>query len=302
MVEAPFVEEISGMAIVKVLNMQEQVTNMIKLKFIRNRVTLKVTNNTHETMMFDLTEMLGILDLRSLGYYKIKQDVLQQNLSKHYHFESAVTVCEQCSRFVNLLKKEEESTEENYAWLDKNDERKYMTSREILDTYINLDNSYLTKAEKKEVRDLLYEYKDTFSLRDEIGMCPNIEVEIDSTDKTPFFIRPFHAKEEDKVILDKEMKRLCYLGILKEGFLAYSSPVMLISRKMMQDKGVVRDFRHLNMHIAKNNLVYLLLKDTFALLGSCRCEVLSVLDPKGCLSFSKIDREFKKVLWNSSIF
>ena len=63
---------------------------------------------------------------------------------------------------------------------------------------------------------MLYEYKDAFSLRDEIGMCPNIEVEIDITDKTPFFIRPFLAKEEDKTILDKDMKRLCYLGILKE--------------------------------------------------------------------------------------
>ena len=70
-----------------------------------------------------------------------------------------------------------------------------MTDREIMDTYINLDNSCLTKAEKKEVRHLLYEYKDAFSLRDKIGMCPNIEVESDVTDKTPFFIRPFHAKE-----------------------------------------------------------------------------------------------------------
>ena len=70
-------------------------------------------------------------------------------------------------------------------------------------------------------------------------------------DKTPFFIRPFHAKEEDKVIVDKEVKRLCYLGILKEGFSAYSSPVMLISRKMTQYKRVVTDFRHLNMCIAK---------------------------------------------------
>ena len=54
-----------------------------------------------------------------------------------------------------------------------------------------------------------------FSLRDEIGLCPNIEIEIDITDKSPFFIRPFHTNEEDKVILDKEMKQLCYLGILK---------------------------------------------------------------------------------------
>ena len=60
---------------------------------------------------------------------------------------------------------------------------------------------------------MLNKYKDTFSLRDEVGTCPNIEVEIDVTDKSPY-----HIKEEDENILDKEMKRLCYLGILKEGF------------------------------------------------------------------------------------
>ena len=67
------------------------------------------------------------------------------------------------------------NTKENSPWLGKNDERKYMTDGEILDTYINFNNTCLTKEEKKEVRDLLYEYKDAFSLRDGIGMCPNIE-------------------------------------------------------------------------------------------------------------------------------
>ena len=75
-------------------------------------------------------------------------------------------------------------------------------------------------------------------------------------DKTPFFIRLYHVREEDKRILDKEMKRLCYLGILKECFSAYSSPVMLISRKMTQNKRVVTDFRHLNTRITRNNLAY----------------------------------------------
>ena len=58
MVEELFVEDISGMAIVKVIDMHEQVTKKIKLKFLRNRVTLKVTNNTHETMTFDPPEMI----------------------------------------------------------------------------------------------------------------------------------------------------------------------------------------------------------------------------------------------------
>ena len=72
--------------------------------------------------------------------------------------------------------------------------------------YINLDNSCLSKVETTQVRDLLYKYKDAFNLRDEIGLCPNIKIEIDVTDKSPFIIRPFHANEEDKIILDKEMK------------------------------------------------------------------------------------------------
>ena len=69
-------------------------------------------------------------------------------------------------------------------------------------------------------------------------------------DKSPFFIRPYHVKE-NKAFKDKEMKHLCYLGILKEGFSAYSSPVMLISRKVTQDKRLKTDFRHLNIRIAK---------------------------------------------------
>ena len=127
---------------------------------------------------------------------------------------------------------------------------------------------------------MLYKYKGTFSLRDEIDTCPNIEVEMDVTDKSPFFIRPYHAKEEDKNFIDKEMKHLCYLGILKEGVSAYSSPVMLNGRKVTQDKTVVTDFRHLNVRIAKNNLAYPLVKDTFSVLGSSRCKVLLALDWK----------------------
>ena len=50
--------------------------------------------------------------------------------------------------------------------------------------------SCLNKKEKVEVMDMLYKY------------------------------RPYHVREEDKVFMDKEMKRLCYMGILKEGFSA----------------------------------------------------------------------------------
>ena len=67
--------------------------------------------------------------------------------------------------------------------MDGSDERKHMTDREILEKYINLDNTCLTEREKKEVMDMLYQYKEAFSLRDEIGTCSNIGVGIDMTGK-----------------------------------------------------------------------------------------------------------------------
>ena len=248
-------------------------------------------------MIFKPEEMIGIKDLRSLGYYKIKQVILQQNVSRYYRFEKGEKLCEYFNRFVKTLKKEREqkSPEDNYPWLDPiNDDRRHMTDREIIEKYINLSNSCLSKEEKIKVMDMLYKYKEAFSLRDEIGTCPNIEVEIDITDKSPFFIRPYHIREEDEAFIDKEMKWLCYMGILKERFSAYSSLVMLINRKLTKDKRVVTDFRHLNVRIAKNNLAYPLVRDTFSVLGNSKCEVLAVLDLKDAFHSLRLSENSKK--------
>ena len=71
-------------------------------------------------------------------------------------------------------------------------------------------------------------------------------------------------------------------------------PCMLISRKLTSDKRVVTDFRHLNMRIAKNNLAYPLLRDTFALLGSSKCEVMSVLDLKDAFHSLQLSEKSQK--------
>ena len=76
-------------------------TVVLKLKFVRNCASLDVVNNTQETVIFDPDQILGMLDLRSLGYYKIKQGVLQQNLSKCYHFESVEELCEEFNSILN---------------------------------------------------------------------------------------------------------------------------------------------------------------------------------------------------------
>ena len=124
--------------------------------------------------------------------------MLQQNLSKFYEFELAENVCNQINNLINTLKKEEKlETGEKYPWLDKTDERKYTSDREILEKYINFDNMCLSE-EKEEVMDMLYYYKEAFSLRDKIGTCPNIEVGIDVTDKSPFL--------SDHITLGKKTK------------------------------------------------------------------------------------------------
>ena len=90
------------------------------------------------------------------------------------------------------------------------------------------------------------------------------------------------------------MKHLCFLGILKEGFSPYSRPVMLISWKITQDKGVVTDFRHFNARIAKNNLACQLVRDTFSVLGNSKCEVLSVLDLKDAFYLLWLSEDSKR--------
>ena len=65
LIEAPFIEEISGMVIVKIVDQKQNTLIMLKLKFIRNKATLDITNNSRETVIFDKKTSIGILDLRS---------------------------------------------------------------------------------------------------------------------------------------------------------------------------------------------------------------------------------------------
>ena len=84
-------------------------------------------------MIFKPEEMIGIIDLRSLGYYKIKQGILQQNLSRYYKFERPEKLCDYFNRFVNTLKRkrEQKPPEDEYPWPDPDDEQRCMTDKEI---------------------------------------------------------------------------------------------------------------------------------------------------------------------------
>ena len=95
-VEAPFTDEISSLAIIKLLDKLTYSIMVLKVKFTLNMAMLYMINNSNsETLILNLREVFGILDLRSLGYYKVKQGVIQQKLNRFYRFESADEVCMQ---------------------------------------------------------------------------------------------------------------------------------------------------------------------------------------------------------------
>ena len=80
--KASFIDEISGLAFIKILDESTYSTMLIKLKFTHNAAILDIVNNGIGIIIFKPEEGLEIVALRSLGYYKIKQGILQQNLSK----------------------------------------------------------------------------------------------------------------------------------------------------------------------------------------------------------------------------
>ena len=133
-----------------------------------------------------------------------------------------------------------------------------------------------------------------FSLRDEIGLCPNVEIELELNDETPFFIRPFPIKESENVV-DKKMRKGCMLRILKKGMSSYSSPIMLIPRKLTAIPMIVTDFRHLNRRLVTLQPSIPLVRNAIQILGSSGSELLSLADSRDAyhtLSLSKRSQNF----------
>ena len=130
--------------------------------------------------------------------------------------------------------------------MDKEDPCRFQTDDDLIDSKIDLSNSVLNIHERKDIMDMLKQKQDAFSLRDEIGTCPYFEVKLQLRDDTPFFVRPYPIREEQKAIVQREMDRLEKLGIIEKGLTGYSSSVLLVKRKQQNLYRVVTDFRVLN--------------------------------------------------------
>ena len=72
-----------------------------KVKFQSNIAVLDLTNSFPIFFIFSFDKYLDIVDLRSIGYYKINHSALKQNLNKHYRFELAESLHEEFNKLIN---------------------------------------------------------------------------------------------------------------------------------------------------------------------------------------------------------
>ena len=111
-----------------------------------------------------------------------------------------------------------------YPWLDDNDPRRDMTDKDIHESTIDSSEAHITERQKQALYKILLKYREALSLRDEIGLYPTMEVTLEWKGKTPFYIRPFPIKEEEKTIVDREMTKAVCLGFWEKDWVVILHP------------------------------------------------------------------------------
>ena len=270
---------------------------MIEIEFENNRCCIEIHNTSNTTVEFLYRQEMAYFDARSKG-------LVQTNNSKHLPIDQYlydrmtpatlsptplayekpihptemphITTCTELP--VDNMNKY--TLANKYPWLDPDDTRRNMTDKEILQTKLNLKDSVLDEKGKEEFLAKVEQFTDVFSLRDEIGTCPFIEVHLKLKDETPFFVRPYPMREEQKKVIQKEMDRLEHLGIIHKGLTGYSSPVVLVKWKNQNLYRVCSDFHILNEKLVKINHALILVRDCIEQLGRKKCHCLSMIDPR----------------------
>ena len=313
-VKAPFCDKLSGMICIRFFGRDMVYT--LRVKFQDNQGVVQFRNGSDEIAQLRKDKAVGILDLRSIGYFKVGYQKMvnmaeSSKTFKMYHYQQVKcktkTELDQYMRIIGKYgaekskikvdkedKIEPDKKHDPYPWLAEDDPRRYLSDEEILYEKIDLSDSTLSRKEKARLMKLLIKYREAFSLRDEIGECPNLEANIKVIDESPFFVRPFPISEEDKPFMDEQMERLVSLGILSKNSTSHTSPVMLITRKLTKDKRRVVDFRLLNTRILRRNTSIPLMSDVLSILGNSECEVVSCVGIKDAYHSIRLTEKSKE--------
>ena len=305
-IKAPFGEKLSGRIMTKLFGSEKGFT--MKLKIENNQGCVQFINKGQEIVKLRKDKAVGILDLRSVGYFKVSYQKMitmaeSRQTFKMYHYQQdRKEPKENIGEYFRMLHigSNRESTystkgnSDKYPWLAEDDPRRHQTDAEILNEKIDLKESALSKKDIAKLMKMILKYRDAFSPRDEIGECPNLVADIKVIDESLFFVRPFPLSETNKPFMDKQMERLLSVGILTKNSTSHTSPVMLITRKLTNDKRPVVDFRLLNTRILRRNTSIPLMSDVLSILGNSECEVVSCVDIKDAYNSIKLTEKSKE--------
>ena len=304
-IKAPFGEKLSESVIAKLFGSEKVFT--LKIRIVNNQGCVQFINKGKDTIKLRENKAIGVLDLRSVGYFRVGYQKLitmaeSKQTFKMYHYQQIKKDSDNYLEFHRMTKERKYHKDyqdppkdlDEYPWLDKDDPRRHQTDVEILYEKIDLKESALNRKEKAKLMKMILRYRDAFSLRDEIGECPNLVADIKVIDESPFFVRPFPLSEADKPFMDQQMERLVSLGILTKNSTSHTSPVMLITRKLTNDKRPVVDFRLLNTRILRRNTSIPLMSDVLSILGNSECEVVSCVDIKDAYHSIKLTEKSKE--------
>ena len=198
---APFEESLSGRVITKFFGHQKVFT--LKVRIENNQGVVEFENRDNEIQKLRRDKEIGLLDLRSMYHYQQMRSKPKKSLDEYLRLSECTTRREWNPKRLN---RHRAPHEDPYPWLAEEDPRRQQSDAEILFEKIDLKESALSRKEKVRLMKMLIRYRDAFSLRDEIGECPNLEADIKVIDESPFFVRLFPLAEGDKPFMDQQME------------------------------------------------------------------------------------------------
>ena len=250
-------------------------------EYHNNTTIIAFKNNSESLQSIKKGQVIGFLDMRSKdGSLAKMQWLIPMNHQSHDYILYGHS-------FASAIEPHPLATEDS--------EKQFNNRLEIRKTPI-IDRVKVDKSNDSDPFPWLdkADPRRNFSLRDEIGTCPYFEVRLQLRDETPFFVRPYAIREEQKAIVQREMDRLELLGIIEKGLTGFSSPVLLVKRKQQNLYRVVTDFRVLNKRLVRINHAFPLVRDCLDVIGNSGCQVFTVIDLRDAYHTLRLAKESQK--------
>ena len=166
-VEAPFCESLCGTGVAKFFCGDK--VDTILLRLVNTHGVVKYKNTSGKPVEISPSSPVGVIDLRSLGYFKVKYKDLVSHLSTKftmYHYIKAPPDPDAKDVYLRttICNPSQSGRKDPYPWLESSDPHRYMSDLQILYDRIDLSDSLLTSHEKSKLMALIVKYKKAFSL------------------------------------------------------------------------------------------------------------------------------------------